>query len=484
MILLINLRKGFRVEIELTGADGSKISFKANRRFSFNTVFLLNDHKYMLGDTPREDIKFTNKKHLIILKDLVRHPIIFALRPFRTWSIKTESISAEQLPIKVSIRNILDPKVWVSRQAVLNGVLPTDLDVSLELDYLRGINRVDVMVRNADLETLQYSFYHPETFKMQNLEARESPDLYHVVIKEATIISGRLVIHNNTILPISNYRNEISIHKPAYLQKTESNDEFQIINSFWETTSIKRGIYFGSSSSWFHFLIECLPRLISIPKEERWQIPIILPEGLPSQIIEVCERLTGVESIQVKIMESVKIEQLILGIERGVTDPLEFQFREKHINFAISEIKSCLRKDKNLPEVFDKIFLLRPDGLFRPMQNQRQILRFLTKSGFTIVSPEKLDLERVVEIISGAKLIVAESGAAITNIIFANKGAALIEIYPGKGPLTFWPALASIPGVKVTKIMSRKLMIGPKGIARDGIYVSKTEIKHVIKSLL
>ena len=438
----------------------------------------------MLGDTRREDIKFTNKKCLIIIKDLIRHPIIFVLRPFRTWSIKTESISVEQLPIKISIRNISDPKVWVSRQAVLNGVLPTDLDVSLELDYLRGINRLDAMVRSANLETVRYSFYHPETFKMQNLDVQKKPELTHVAISEATIISGRLVIHNNTILPISNYRNEVSVHKPAYLQKTESTDEFQIINSFWETTRIERAIYFGSSSSWFHFLIECLPRLISIPKEERWQTPVILPGGLPSQIIEVCEKLTGVEPIQVKMMESVIIERLILGIERNVTDPLEFQFREKNINFAISEIKSSLRKHENHSEVFDKIFLLRPNGLFRPMQNQRQILRFLKKSGFMIVSPEKLDLERVVEIMSGAKLIVAESGAAITNIIFANKGAALIEIYPGKGPLTFWPELASISGVEVTKIMSKSLMLGPRGIARDGIYVSKRELKDIIESLL
>lgn len=484
MILLINLRKGFRVEIELTGSDGSKISFRANRRFSFNTNYLLNDQKYMLGETRREDIKFSNNKYLIILKDLVRHPIIFVLRPFRTWSIKTESISAEKLPIKVSISNILDPKVWVSRQAVLNGVLPTDLDVSLELDYLRGINRLDAMVRSANLETLQYSFYNPETLKMQNLNVQNKPELTHVAISEATIISGRLVIHNNTILPISNYRNEVSIHKPAYLQKTEANDEFQIINSFWEKTRVERAIYFGSSSSWFHFLIECLPRLISIPKEERWQTPVILPEGLPSQIIEVCEKLTGAESIQVKMMESVIIERLILGMERNVTDPLEFQFRKKHIQFAISEIKSLLRKPENHSEVFDKIFLLRPNGLFRPMQNQRQILRYLKKSGFTIVSPEKLDLERVVEIMSGAKLIVAESGAAITNVIFANKGSTLIEVYPGKGPLTFWPALASISGVEVTKIMSKSLIIGPRGIARDGIYVSKRELRSIIESLL
>jgi capsular polysaccharide biosynthesis protein len=484
MILVVNLRRVFGSDIEITGANGVKISFKAKRKFTFNTKSLLDDFKFMLGDTRQEDIKFVNNKYSIILKDMIRHPVFFLLRPLRTWTIKTEQISKEVLPIKISIRDNLDGKVWVSRQAVLSGVLPTDLDISLELDYLRGLNGLEAMVRNVDLEGINYNFFHPRKFKLQDFVQHEKPSLTHEVLSGATIISGRLVIHQDTIIPISNYRNEIVIHKPSYLQIDESNCDYKIINSFRERTRIEKAIYFGSSASWFHFLIECLPRLISIPKEERWKIPVILPEGLPPQIIEVCERITGTKSIQIRMMESVNVDQLVLGVERSVTDPLEFEFREKHIQKALSELKETSKICEARSNHFEKIFLLRPIGLFRPMQNQKQILRLLKRNGFEIVSPEKLDLEQVMEIMAAAKLIVAESGAAITNVIFSNKGANLIEIYPGKGPLTFWPALASISGIKVTKVMSKKLILGPRGIARDGIYVSKRELACAIESLL
>jgi hypothetical protein len=183
-------------------------------------------------------------------------------------------------------------------------------------------------------------------------------------------------------------------------------------------------------------------------------------------------------------MESVKIDKLLVGIERSVTDPLEFEFRKNYIQIAIAEIRKLSVKSVNDSKGFDKVYLLRPNGLFRPLQNQRQILRFLRRIGFEIISPETMSLDDVVKVMSSARVIVAESGAAITNVLFARPGAILIEIYPGKGPLTFWPELASISGVKVEKLMSKRLVIGPRGIARDGIYVSKRKLNKLIHKSL
>jgi hypothetical protein len=484
MILLVNLRQVFGMQIVITGSDGSAISFEKNRRLSFNTKYLLEDHKNMLGDTRQEDIKFKNNKYLIILKDFIRHPVLFAMRPLRTWSIKIEHISQKQLPITVSVENKLNPKVWVGRQPVLNGVLPSDLDVSLELDYLRGINTLDILVRAAYLENVNYDFFCSHLFKMQEIEFGNSPLISQVEISNAKILSGRIVLEQDSIFPVSNYRNEVSVHKAGYLQKDDVFDGFFVINTFSERNRIEEALYIGASSSWFHFLIECVPRLIAIPKEKRVKLPVVVPAGLPSQIVTVCEKLTDAKVIPVRLMESVKIDKLLVGIERSVTDPLEFEFRKNYIQIAIAEIRKLSVKSVNDSKGFDKVYLLRPNGLFRPLQNQRQILRFLRRIGFEIISPETMSLDDVVKVMSSARVIVAESGAAITNVLFARPGAILIEIYPGKGPLTFWPELASISGVKVEKLMSKRLVIGPRGIARDGIYVSKRKLNKLIHKSL
>ncbi len=484
MILFVNLRRVFGIQIVVTGSDGSVIPFEKYRKFSFNINHLLEDYRNMLGDTPQEDIKFKNDKYRIILKDLIRHPVFFAMRPFRSWSIKIDHVTESQLPINISVKDKLNSKVWVGRQPALNGVLPSDLDVSLELDYLRGIDTLDVLVRAANLEDAEYDFFLSDTFKLQDDRFGGSPTLSHDEICNARIFSGRIVLDQDSIFPISNYRNEISIHKPGYLQKENLGDRFFVINAFRESARIDKALFVGASSSWFHFLIECVPRLISIPEEKRNNVPVILPEGLPPQIVAVCEKLTSAQVKSVKLMESVEIDRLIVGIERNVVDPLEFEFRKKHIQRAITEIKNSTEKSAKNSESSDKVYLLRPNGLFRPMQNQNQILRLLRRSGFVIISPERMSLESVVKIMSTARLIVAESGAAITNVLFANPGAKLIEIYPGKGPLTFWPELASISGVKVEKLMSKRLVVGPRGIARDGIYVSKRKLKQLVRKSL
>jgi capsular polysaccharide biosynthesis protein len=132
-------------------------------------------------------------------------------------------------------------------------------------------------------------------------------------------------------------------------------------------------------------------------------------------------------------------------------------------------------------EVFEKIYLMRPRGLFRPLQNEKRVLSGLTTMGFKVISPERLDFHEVLKYMTNARIIVAESGAALTNILFALPGAKIIELYPGKGPMTFWPELAEIAGAEVRKIMSLPCPIGPRGLARDGIYIPFRKLKRTLE---
>jgi hypothetical protein len=464
-------------ELVVSDATGKKIRIKTSRHFSLGRKNVARDNQLMVGDTEKKDIKFSTNSHLLLLKDFTRHPIFFVLRLMKTWEINFSNVNENQLPLKISLVNEPASKIWVSRQAIIGGITAQNLDVSLELDYLRAPFTFDLMVRSSDANIgTQYDIYTEEGYELARIEESSVPKLKYRDILNAEIISGRIVTQETSIVPISNYRTEISVHHVGLVCPDHQKSNYRLFKTKRSTGSFKKAIFIGYSASWFHFLIECIPRLMEIPVEIRMECPVVLPDDAPSQILEVCEILTGMEAIRVNLYESIKVEHLILGIEYGVQDPLEFKFRKNKLQEAILEIINKLGESLISTVPSDNVFIKRPKGLFRPLQNEKKIIRALMQRNFQVVSPELMGLKQTVNTFRSAKLIVAESGAAITNVLFAQSGAKLIELYPGKGPMDFWPELASISGVSVSKVMGKSMIFGSRGLARDGIYIPRGKL--------
>ena len=246
---------------------------------------------------------------------------------------------------------------------------------------------------------------------------------------------------------------------------------------------LKSAIFIGYSASWFHFLVECIPRLMEIPEHIRINTSVILPDDAPRQIVEVCEYLTKASVVKINLLESIKVENLIIGAEYGVTDPLEFTFRKQRIQEAVTNLLIDFNSRSNSDSLHNRLFIQRPRRLFRPLQNENRIKKWLGDRNFVCISPEKMSLMDTVKEMSNKKIIVAESGAGITNVLFAQSGAYLVELYPGKGPMNFWPDLVGISGVNVIKVMSKPMPLGPKGLARDGIYIPVRKLRKIVNKL-
>ena len=258
-------------------------------------------------------------------------------------------------------------------------------------------------------------------------------------------------------------------------------DSYRVVRTHKTHEPVEKAIFVGFSSSWFHFLIECLPRLISIPSDLRNETPVILPSSTPKQIVTLCEAITNAKSMSLDIFEKVQVRRLYIGEETGVIDPLEFKFRIHAIRQAISEIRVKFPTQQEDLKIQKKLFIKRPKGLFRPLQNEKKLVTGLIRMGFTVISPERLEFYEVLRYMTNARFIVVESGAAMTNLLFTLPGTKILELYPGKGPMTFWPELASIAGAEVKKIMSIPCPIGPRGISRDGIYIRFRGLKKTIE---
>ena len=464
--------------------QGQILPYRAKRKFSLGREFLKIDTEMMYGQSPNRNLLRNSNLNKMIIKDFIRHPFHFITRSINTWKISFDKINAGQLPIKFSISNGEKIKYWVSRQAILNGFTPSDLDPSLEYDYKRNPGQFNFMIRKVNLpKSLSYEFYGKELFELKDVPYSKNAMLKYQIIDNAEIHSGRILTKDKKIIAVSNLRAEkISEHGEFLKNSTDSNKIF-LLKSISRASTIPIGIFIGYSSSWFHFLIECIPRLIVIPKELRSKIPIILPWGAPRQIKELCLALTGVPSIELKLLEKISIKKIIVGIETGVSDPLKFGFRKKAIIQMLSELKHLNLINNQEMNKHDKIFLKRPKGLFRPLQNEWFVIKLMRINRIKVVSPEKMSFKEALDYFTSAKLIVAESGGTMTNIVFASKKTHVIELYPGQGLMTFWPDFAKIPGVTVHKVLGQRIPVGLKGLKIDGYYISLIKLQKQINIL-
>jgi hypothetical protein len=82
-------------------------------------------------------------------------------------------------------------------------------------------------------------------------------------------------------------------------------------------------------------------------------------------------------------------------------------------------------------EMFQYIYVARgPNVSYRYVLNESAVIEVLKRFGFKIISMDGKGLREEIQIFSHAKVIVSPTGAALTNLLFTNPGATVIELLP------------------------------------------------------
>ena len=89
------------------------------------------------------------------------------------------------------------------------------------------------------------------------------------------------------------------------------------------------------------------------------------------------------------------------------------------------KLKSCIGNPKIITR---KIWLSRSNQKRRLIKNEDEIVNFLIKRGYEVIYPDELSIIEQIKIFNNADTIISAHGAALTNLMFANENAKILEI--------------------------------------------------------
>jgi capsular polysaccharide biosynthesis protein len=190
-------------------------------------------------------------------------------------------------------------------------------------------------------------------------------------------------------------------------------------------------ITFQVSFNYFHWMFDVLPRL-ELLRQSGFEFDKILINRGKYYRKEYCQyqdeslQLLGIPKDQLIESDS---ETHLLAKELIVSSPTSYT---AYVSKSICEFlrKEFLEKGK-IPKGsgYERIFISREDASHRPLLNENEVYGVLETYGFKKVQLSTLSFIEKIQLFQSAKVIVSPHGAGLTNIVFCNPAAMVIELF-------------------------------------------------------
>ncbi len=193
------------------------------------------------------------------------------------------------------------------------------------------------------------------------------------------------------------------------------------------------------SSNYAHFMTEVLPRISFFCRQIEFRnIPIIVDHGIHSNLYKAIEYIAQDRTIYlIKETQSVFIQKAIITPKFGYVPwgtHRNNASTPRHGIFNTNELSETRNLLLNNPTMYDnsiisskKLYIPR-FSTTRVLINQKEVIKTLEKENFIVYDPCHHTLENQIRTFEQASIIVAETGAGITNAIFCREGTRLIVL--------------------------------------------------------
>ncbi|AJI53681.1 glycosyltransferase family 61 protein [Francisella philomiragia] len=227
--------------------------------------------------------------------------------------------------------------------------------------------------------------------------------------------------------------------------------------------------------NYYHFIVEVMPRFLNIlntlKQSEIFDInnyTVLVDSRLPQQcisILKIVARSSNINIYRLEQRQELFCRKVVYGF------PLSY-FLENSKNppnmardivideEALMGVKDAILKSVNVEpfKVFGnkKIYLQRISQ-FRKIVNVNELELLLHRKGFEFVNTGAMTIEEQISLMQHADIIVAPSGASLTNIIFMRPNTKVINIYPSTQATNYniFQQLASVANVDLVHFLTK-----------------------------
>ena len=327
-------------------------------------------------------------------------------------------------------------------------------------------------------EDLPEQFYlmHPKVIGSFSGKLNEGeavcPRPYVSVIEDAVIFGGSdLVITSEEIVlndEIVDFNGSEFGKKSTRIKLLEENSVMLAYEK--EVLSrIEEGVLLscGHDVNYFHWLVECLPKLLLIDELGLYKdAPLLIPEGLHKNLMAALDKVNvnNRPLIFIEPNSACQVERLIFPsalsriVDRYKGSPA-FDVDIVLSHKWLAKLSECLKGNVNYhKKPWRKLFLSRRKGL-RSLENREQLELMLLEQNFEIVELDGATLDFQIELFSQASMIVAPTGAALTNMLYCQPGTKVV-IFMSNHETTnyyFWSNLGAAIHLDVTIIAGERL---------------------------
>jgi hypothetical protein len=178
------------------------------------------------------------------------------------------------------------------------------------------------------------------------------------------------------------------------------------------------------SRGYFHWLADVLPRLITI-RERLRDLVLILPEKYRElEYVQASLKpftLGGVEYIAPG--EALFCRELIVPTQTAPSG----HYNERLIR-RVGELMSEFYASEQREISHDRVFISRSQAPKRRIRNEDEVSEVLRDYNFRIVHTESLSFAEQVRLAAGARYLVSNHGAGLTNMLFMNPDSNVLEL--------------------------------------------------------
>lgn len=191
-----------------------------------------------------------------------------------------------------------------------------------------------------------------------------------------------------------------------------SNEKYILIHNHW-------------SDGYHHWLCESLVRLICINPEICKSSILLLPESYKGFHLDSLKPFEFKDIFWIPLKKNLRVKNLIT-----VPNPSSGKYNPTYIKKLQKKYLTDTNIIQNDLNVGDRVYISRRKAKTRKIANESEVLDLLTrKYNFSSICMEDYSFWEQVNIIKNTKTLVSIHGAGLSNMMFMDKNANILELY-------------------------------------------------------